>query len=103
MATWHKLILNTQNIEAETERAVLIKMPHSSYYDGFKFWHPKKPLYLRESGGNSHLLILSFTDDFEFKLFKNGNGRYNKSKIIDQRTISASEMIGQFFYFLCGN
>lgn len=93
MATWHKLILNVQNIEAETERAVLIRMPHCSDYNGFKFWHPKR--LVRESGGNSHLLILSFTDDFEFKL--------NKSEIIDQRTISASEMIGQFFYFLCGN
>lgn len=94
MATWHKLNLNAQNIEAETERAVLIKMPHSSDYDGFKFWHPKK--LVREAGGNGYLLTLSFTDDFEFKLIKNGNGRYNKSEIIDQRTISASEMIEQF-------
>lgn len=94
MATWHKVNFNAQNIESETEKAVLIKMPHKSGFDGFKFWHPKK--LVRTAGGKGYFLTFSFTDEFEFKLVKNGNGKYNKFDVVDQRTISASEMIDAF-------
>ena len=94
MATWIKCNLNVQNIETETEKAVLIKMPHKSNYDGFKFWHPKK--LVREAGGKGYFLTFSFTDEFEFKIFKNGNGRYNQRDIISETVISAAEMAVQF-------
>lgn len=94
MATWIKCNLNAQNIETETDKAVLIKMPHKSAYDGFKFWHPKK--LVREAGGKGYFYTFSFTDEFEFKLFKNGNGRYNQRDIISETVISADEMAEQF-------
>lgn len=39
---WHKITISANNIEASTDKAVLIKMKHNSNYDGFVFWHPKK-------------------------------------------------------------
>lgn len=94
---WNKIVFNAQNIETETDRAVLIRMPHKSDYDGYMFWHPKK--LVRETGAKGYALTFSFTDDFEFKLFKNGNGKYNRHKVIAETTISASEMKEQFKNF----
>ena len=35
---------------------------------------------------------MSFTDEFEFKLKKMGQGKYNKSEVIAEQTISAEDM-----------
>jgi hypothetical protein len=94
MANWHRVKFNVQNIEAETEKAVLIKCPHNSEYDGFAFWHPAK--LVRDAGGKGWFKTFSFTDDFEFKLKKYGKGQFNKSDVIEQTTISAKEMLTVF-------
>lgn len=65
---WQSLIFNSQNIEKETARAVLIKLPHSSKFDGWSFWHPKK--LIKDAGGKGYFLSLSYTDDWEFKISK---------------------------------
>ena len=39
---WYKIKISANNIEASTDKAVLIKMRRNSNYDGFVFWHPKK-------------------------------------------------------------
>ena len=91
MAKWHKVSFNAQNIEHETANAVLINMRHNSAYDGFQFWNPK--MLVRVEGYN---LTFSFTDEFEFKLVKHVKGRYNQRDIIDQKTISADEMLEQW-------
>ena len=79
MANWIKVTVNVQNIKAETEKAVLIAMPHSSDFDGFEFWHPKK-LVRQCKMGKGWIYSMSFTDEFEFKLKKMGQGRYNQSE-----------------------
>lgn len=94
MADWIKCDLNAQNIKTKTEKAVLISMPHSSKFDGFQFWHPQK--LVREVGGRGYFYTFSFTNEFEFKLKKMGQGRYNKFEVIDEKTISADEMIEAF-------
>ncbi|WP_064615498.1 hypothetical protein [Streptobacillus moniliformis] len=91
---WEKIYFNAQNIERETNSAVLIKIPNNSEYSGYKFWHPAK--LVRSEGGRGYHMSLSFTKQFKFKLFKNGNGRYNKYDIISEIEVN-SENIKIFF------
>ena len=85
---WKNININKNNIEYETGRAVLIKMPHSSDYDGFKFWHPSK---LVREGRNDGAVSIGYTEEFTFRLFKNGNGKHNSREIVAEETIDASE------------
>ena len=68
MKSWKNLIFNTQNIERQTQKAVLIKMPRSSKYSGWAFWHPKK--LIRKAGGKGYFLSLAYTEDWRFTLKK---------------------------------
>lgn len=86
---WQNININIQNVETETAKSVLIKMPNNSQYKGFKFWHPAK---LVRKGRNSYAISISFTDDFTFKLVKYGNGKYNKYDVIDQIEIDAQKL-----------
>lgn len=86
---WRSFTVSTNNIEVSTAKAVLIKMPHKSDYDGFVFWHPAK---LVREGDYLYSKKVSYTDDFEFRLFKKGNGRFNYNTKIAEKPISAAEM-----------
>ena len=85
---WKNIEINIQNIETDTGKATLIKMPNKSRYAGYKFWHPSK---LIRYGSNSYARSLGYTDYFKFKLFKNGNGKYNKFDVIDEIEIDVEE------------
>lgn len=85
---WKNIEINLQNIETNTGKATLIKMPNNSDYAGYKFWHPSK---LVRYGSNSYARSIGYTDNFTFKLFKNGKGKYNKFDIIDEVEIDAEE------------
>lgn len=85
---WKNIQINVQNVETETGKATLIKMPNKSNYAGYKFWHPSK---LIRNGRNSYALSVSYNDTFKFKLFKNGKGKYNKFDVIDDLEISVEE------------
>lgn len=85
---WKNVNINKQNIDAETASSVLIKMPHNSDYDGYKFWHPAK---LVRKGRNSNSVSIGYNDQFTFNLKKYGNGKYNKREVIDEIEIDAEE------------
>lgn len=85
---WKNIEINIQNIETDTGKATLIKMPNKSRYAGYKFWHPSK---LVRYGSNSYARSIGYTDGFTFKLFKNGNGKYNKFDVIDEIEIDVEE------------
>ena len=83
---WKNIEINIQNIETDTGKATLIKMPNKSRYAGYKFWHPSK---LVRYGSNSYARSIGYTDEFTFKLFK--NGKHNKFEVIDEIEIDVEE------------
>lgn len=83
---WKNIEINIQNIEIDTGKATLIKMPNKSRYAGYKFWHPSK---LVRYGSNSYARSIGYTDEFTFKLFK--NGKHNKFEVIDEIEIDVEE------------
>lgn len=88
---WEKIFFNAQNIIANTETGVLIKMPNSSHkYKGYSFWMPQK--LVRVQGGRGYHMSFSFTSEFTFKLKKYGRGRYNWKDVIAETEIGVDEM-----------
>lgn len=85
---WKNININKSNIKAETGSAVLISMPHNSYYDGYDFWISSK---LVKRGRNSNAISIGYTDDFTFHLKKYGKGRWNSREVIDEKEISVEE------------
>lgn len=90
MNAWKTIEANSNLIQHETGKAVLIKVPNSE----FKFWHPAK--CVRTSGKNGYLLNISYTDSFEFKMFRSGKGRYNSFDKIEEMTVTAKEFERMF-------
>lgn len=86
---WKNININVQNIEHDTGKACLIKMPSKCSYAGYKFWHPSK--LIRDNGGKGYFKSLGYTDSFEFKLIKYGKGTYNGRDIIDEVVLSVEE------------
>lgn len=88
---WHKIEISENNIEASTDKAVLIKMKHNSNFDGFVFWHPKK--LVRAEG---KMLTFSFNDEFKFNLKKYGNGKWNSRDVVREENIGANGMLAEW-------
>lgn len=91
MADWRRLRIPKTNVVYQTATAVLISMPHSSTWKGYKFWHSRKII---EDTGKSYNIL--YSDDFTFRLFKNGKGRYNQREIIDRKEVGAEEIADAF-------
>lgn len=88
---WHKVKISANNIEASTDKAVLIKMKHNSNYDGFVFWHSKK--LVREDGS---MLTFSFNDEFKFNLKKYGQGKWNSRDVVREENLGANCMLAEW-------
>ena len=85
MSNWKNVKGNSNLIQVTTETSVLIKLPNSK----FKFWHPKK--CVKTSGKNNYLMSIGYTDEFVFKIFRNGEGSHSKFKVIEEKTISVED------------
>lgn len=88
---WYKIEISANNIEASTDKAVLIKMKHNSNFDGFVFWHPKK--LVREEG---KMFTFSFNDEFKFNLKKYGQGKWNSREVVREDSIGANIMLDEW-------
>ena len=88
---WHKIKINANNIEASTDKAVLIKMKNNSNYNGFVFWHPAK--LVRKEGT---MYTFSFNDEFKFNLKKYGQGKWNSRDVVREDCIGANVMLAEW-------
>ena len=86
---WKNINISRNLVKAETEKAVLIAMPHNSDYNGFRFWHPAR--CVRE-GRNSSAISIEYTEEFVFRLIKYGKGKYNSREVIDELQLSCDEI-----------
>lgn len=87
---WTNIKANSNLIQYETEKAFLIKLPKSK----MKFWHPRK--LVRFEGKNNYLMSIGITPDFDVRIFRNGEGRYNQQEVIEEENISGTELIERF-------
>lgn len=90
---WKSINFNAQNIDYQTAKATLIKMPKKSQYAGFKFWHPSK--LIRSNGGNGYFMTFSYTDDFTFKLIKGKKGYEQELEISPLDMEEAFEIVNE--------
>jgi hypothetical protein len=88
---WKNFKINSNCIEARTEKAMLIKIPDSD----FKFWHTSK--LVRFEGKKGDIISIGFTDEFKFKLFRTGNSTHNSREKLEEITMSASELVEKYF------
>lgn len=83
----NSIVINYNQIEWETAKAYLIKVPGTKW----RFWFPKG--LTSTAGKRIRLLILS---DFDFKLFKTSNSKYSRNKIIAEQRADAEEILELF-------
>lgn len=91
---WKNLNINNNLIKAETDRAVLIALPHKSDYNGYSFWHPAKLVRESRQAGKSSI---GYTDEFVFRLKKYGKGKYNCREVLDEIPLAADEIEAIFY------
>ena len=91
---WYKINFNALNIEYETEKATLIKIPRNSNYAGYCFWHPKK-LVRENEIGKGYFLTFSFDETFKFKLQKFSNSKFKK-ELLDEVILDYEEIQNEF-------
>lgn len=78
--------MNSNLIQHETDRALLIKLPKSD----FKFWHPKS--LCRISGKRGYLLAISYTVDFKFKIFRTGT----RNNVLESKELEEDDFLKYF-------
>lgn len=86
---WNNINISKNKIITENDKSVLIAMPKNSHYAGYSFWHLKK---LIRKGRNHGAISIGFTNEFLFRLKKYGNGKWNKSEVLDEIEINSYEI-----------
>lgn len=84
MVDWKSISININLVHHDTGKATLIAMPHKSNYDGYKFWFPSK--LVRSSRTRTDAVSLGYTDEFTFRLFKDGKNRQRLGKLKHKAT-----------------
>lgn len=92
--SWQKIKFNSQNIAGETAKSIIIKMPNKSGFRGMVFYHPSK--LVRDEGHKGYRSSFSFTDEWEFLLYKKGEivekiGAEEMMEAFDNRTLNNPE------------
>lgn len=85
----YQVIANSNLIKWETEKAYLLKLPKSQY----KLWISKRFARVLP---NEYQIKIRIPNNFKTKIFKNGEGRYNKYYIVSEKEIDAEELLKYF-------
>ena len=94
---WHNIQFNSNLVQYQTDRAVLIKLPE----DKRQFWHPIKCVRYVPGSGDS-LIKIGVADDMVIRSHIPGNGANNRTIKIDERQHTAAELI-ELMRGKCGN
>ena len=90
---WKTININKNNIKEWGKRSALIAFPHSSNYNGYCFWHPIKLIH---DGRHEAAAAIAYNNNFTFRLFKYGKGKWNKYEVIDKIEIDVEELESAF-------
>lgn len=82
---WEEIEANN-SVERFTDKAALVGIPKTDY----KFWHPKK--LVKTFGKNNYGMAIAVCPEMKFKIFKNGQGQWNKFEKIDEREIDLRQL-----------
>lgn len=82
---WNNITINSNCVQENTGKAILVKVPKQEWL----VWIPLK--LAKFSGKNDYLCKLSINDEFEYSLFKNGKGKYNKFEKIAEKKMMGSD------------
>lgn len=82
---WKNIYINTNLIQNFTSKSYLFKLPKTSKYTNYLFWHPAKCVH--SVYGRDDILSLGYTDDFTFKIFKQGKN-FNR---LDEINLTAKD------------
>ena len=94
MSDWKGIAIDSNLIKYKNDRSVLFKMPKSSEYKYYSFWHPRKLVFNDYWYPNK--VSVRYTDNFEFRLKKYGQSRYNSRDFLDEVVLSAAEFEAVF-------
>lgn len=84
---WKTIEANSNLIQTQTDKAVLIKLPKTDW----TFWHPKK--CIKTVGKNRYKLLISYTNDFKFKIFRTSKKTFQK---LDESELNVEEFEAYF-------
>ena len=72
---WSNARVNIQNVKAETNSAILVRLPNKSKYKDFEFWVSKKCV---KDGSHSYELLVGINTDFTYKAKRTGKSTAQK-------------------------
>lgn len=87
---WNRIYAPADTKLAETENAVLLKMPYKSEYKDYKVWVSK---HCVKAGRKEGTLLISFGDNWKFILFKEEKGEDGNYVKKDEVEIDAAKMV----------
>lgn len=91
--SYESIQIDKSHIIWETAKGTLILLPKKCKYEGYQFWIPSS--FVKE-GSAPKTVIISFRDDFKFKLEKYRRISHDKKELVDTVFVPAIELKEMF-------
>ena len=88
MTQWNNVTIPSNLYVCQSEKSYKFKLPRHSLYGGYSIWVSKKLILFFEGD-----YILLYKDNFTFRIIKYGKSKYNWKDILDEKEISAEELL----------
>lgn len=86
---WKNFEISGNQVELSTEKATLIKCDQKKWKN-YHFWVPTKIVHQKRNGW---FFSVGYTSEFEYNVFKNGQGKYNQKEKIDEFSVRGDEIL----------